>query len=436
MWRHRGSLPRAGASPEVKAFRNPRARRATYPDQLRSILSLEAQREARSVIERWPGYAPTPLLELPRTAEQLGLGRLWLKDEGARFGLGAFKSMGGAYAVYRLLAEHIRAQQPQADVSSQALIAGTHRELTSQVTVACASAGNHGRAVAWGAQLFGARCIVYLYQGVSAERRAAIEKLGATVDTSSPNYDEAVRRVARTAQQKRWHVVSDTAYPGYLDIPRTVMQGYTLIAQEALEQLGDERPTHVILQVGVGGFAAAIAAHLWETLGADRPTIITVEPSGAACLLESLVAQQPTTLRNVSSIMGGLCCGEVSLLAWEVLQHAVDWAVAIPDDLTIAAMQRLAQPLDGEPRIIAGESGAAGFAALMAMQNRAGDDPLGPSPSRPEVDVPLGPSPSRPEVDVPLGLSAPRPEVLLFISEGAADPAAWMRYTGSVLEAV
>ncbi|MGH7470592.1 MAG: diaminopropionate ammonia-lyase [Longimicrobiales bacterium] len=395
----------------MRIARNPGALRGPYPTELQSIISLPDQQAARTVIETWPGYTPSPLFELPRTAEELGLGRLWLKDESPRFGLGAFKSIGGAYAVYQLLADHVRAAQPQADVSPAAFFQGMHRARTAQITVACASAGNHGRAVAWGANVFGARCIVYLYQGVSAGRRRAIEALGASVDVSAPDYDTAVHRVARAAAQHGWSIISDTAYPGYVSVPRTVMHGYTVIAQETLEQLGDDRPTHIILQAGVGGFAAALAAHFWATLGSQRPVTMTVEPTGAACVLESLAARERVTLSDVDSIMGGLCCGEVSLLAWEILQRAIDYAVAIPDETTIRAMRRLARALSGEPRIVAGESGAAGFAALLALTESA------PGAHDPGL-ADLG----------------PHANVLIFSTEGATDPDAWTHYTGSALE--
>jgi diaminopropionate ammonia-lyase len=394
----------------MRVFRNPRALGGPYPAELRRILSREAHHIARGVIESWPGHQPTPLHSLPQTAEQLGIERLWLKDESHRFGLGAFKSLGGAYAVYSLLAERILALRPTADVSAPALLRGDHRDVTAQVTIACASAGNHGRAVAWGAQLFGARCVVYLYEDVSPGRGAAIEAFGATVDRTPPNYDEAVRRVANDAARNGWLIVSDTAYPGYMEIPRTVMQGYTVIAQEALDQLAAERPTHVFLQAGVGGFVAAMSAHLWESLGDARPTMITVEPAGAACVLASLEAGHTVTVPDVESIMGGLCSGEVSLLAWEILLHASDYAIAIPDSWSLHAMRRLAQPLVGEPAVIAGESGAAGFAALSGIMGSDASD-------RSIADL---------RASAGLGRKA---RVLLFVTEGATDRETWMRYT-------
>jgi diaminopropionate ammonia-lyase len=316
------------------------------------------------VVEDWPGYQPTTLYPLESIARDFGLGALWLKDESTRFGLGAFKSLGGAYAVYRMLEQRIRAAIPGAEVSPRALIDGAFRELTSQVTFACASAGNHGRAVAWGAHLFGARCVVYLYEGVSPGRRAAIESLGAAVDASSPNYDYAVKRIAVDAERSGWLLISDTAYDGYDEIPRLVMQGYTIIAQEALDQLGPSRPTHVFVQAGVGGFAAAICAHLWESLGADRPFFIVVEPTGAACVQESIAQGRFSTLPAAHSMMGGLNCAVPSTLAWQILQAAIDWSVAIPDRASITAMCDLAQH-----GIVAGESGAAGFGALYTLSS-------------------------------------------------------------------
>ncbi len=405
---------------DYRLVRNDQAARGAYPDALRQIISLAEHRRTRASVETWPGYRPTTLHRLDSTARELGLGALWLKDEGTRFGLGAFKSVGGAYAVYRTLEARIHEKYPDAEASPRALIAGAHRELISSITFACASAGNHGRAVAWGAKLFGARCVVYLYQGVSPGRRAAIEALGAAVDASSPNYDHAVKRIAIDAERRGWQVISDTAYQGYDDIPRLVMQGYTMIAQEVLEQLGSERPTHVFLQAGVGGFAAAIAAHLWESLGADRPRFLVVEPAGAACIQESIANRNFSTLPTAQSIMGGLNCAVPSVLAWEILRVAADWAVAIPDRASIDAMRELAcynkqdrgsriadrneRGPDPQIGIVAGESGAAGFAALRLLCQD--------SPRRAE-----------------LGLDQ-HARVLLFSTEGATDPETYHALTG------
>jgi diaminopropionate ammonia-lyase len=388
---------------------NPKARTGAYPAELAGVLDPSAHRAAREQIESWPGYTRTPLHELTGLAAELGVERVWLKDESTRFGLGAFKSIGGAYAVYRFLEREIKRRQPDAEVTPQSLIEGQFRDWTAELTVACASAGNHGRAVAWGAQLFGARCVVYLYRGVSTGRAAAIEKLGAIVNTAPPNYDDAVRLVAHDAARNQWQIISDTGYHGYMDIPRTVMEGYTVIAEEVLEQLGAQRPTHVFLQGGVGGFAGAIAAHLWQWLPDRKPRIVIVEPAGAACILESLAAGEPVTLTKVESIMGGLCCGEVSLVAWDVLSLAADWAVAIPDAAVPISMRALREGVPGDPPVIAGESGSAGVAALCCLSASA-------------------------EQRAALELDA-RARVLLFSTEGATDPATYAQYTGTAVPA-
>jgi diaminopropionate ammonia-lyase len=420
--RHHGRFCRAGQArppltlamsnlPNDAALlvRNAQAQHGEYPRELEPILSRAGHRSARTVIETWPDYTPTRLHALAGLAARLELGQIWLKDESTRFGLGAFKSIGGAYAVYHFLESEIKRSQPNADVGAQALIAGAYRDITQNITVACASAGNHGRAVAWGAQLFGARCVVYLYQDVSPGRAAAIERLGARVDLSSPNYDEAVRRVAADAERNGWQVISDTAYEGYIDIPRDVMQGYTVLADEVLEQLGGVRPTHVFLQCGVGGFAGALANRLWQRLEEHRPVIILVEPTGAACFLESVRAAHRVTLPDVHSIMGGLGCAEVSLVAWDILRLAADWAVAIPDSAIPVMMRALHDGQGDDPSIIAGESGAAGAAALCCLcADQVQRDRLG------------------------LHGNA---RVLLFSTEGATDPATYARLTGLALTA-
>ena len=383
----------------TQLLRNDDAVDGDYPAALREIISLAEHRHASDIITSWPNHHPTTLHALDRVAADLGLGGVWLKDESTRFGLGAFKSVGGAYAVYRVLEQHIRERRPNADVSPAALIAGAHSDISSNITFACASAGNHGRAVAWGAQLFGARCVVYLYQGVSAGRRAAIESLGAIVDATAPDYDYAVRKIAEDADRNGWVVISDTAYGDYRAVPRLVMQGYTVIAQEALEQLGSQRPTHVLLQAGVGGFAGAIAAHLWERLGSQRPRVLVVEPGGAACVRQCISQRRFSALASAQSIMGGLNCAEASTIAWEILQLAADWSVTISDDESIAAMRKL-----GSIGITAGESGAAGFAALQSLARN-------------------------PAARAAVGLDQ-NAHVLLFSTEGATDPATYHALTG------
>ncbi len=363
---------------------NPRAERRPYGLAERAILGGVAFAEARETIRAWPGYAPTPLHSLPGLAAQLGLATLHYKDEGPRFGLGSFKALGGAYAVARLVAER-----------------GSARGLT----VTCATDGNHGRSVAWGAQRSGCRCVIFVHAGVSAARVAAIERYGAEVRRVPGNYDDSVRHAADTAAAEGWTVVSDTSYPGYTDIPRHVMQGYAVLAEEAIEQSGGAAPTHLFLQGGVGGFAAAVLAHYWEHFGAARPAAVVVEPDRAACLLASARTGRPEVVHGeLDTIMAGLACGEPSLLAWDILRAGADAFMSIPDALALDTMRALAQPLAGDPAIVGGESGVAGLAGLVAA---AAD----------------------PEIRATIGLGAGS-RVLVVGTESDTDPALYARIVG------
>lgn len=336
--------------PYTALVRNPRAD-MTRPYGARecAILGGSAFDTALAAIRRWPGYAPTPLYDLHGLAATLGVRDLHYKDEGERFGLKSFKALGGAYAVSRLAA----------------------RSAPHTLTVTCATDGNHGRSVAWGAQRAGSRCVIFVHGGVSRARIEAIEQFGAEVRRVPGNYDDSVRHAARVAAEEGWTVVSDTSYAGYTDIPRDVMQGYTVLVHETLEQMHGLMPTHLFVQGGVGGLAAAVAAYFWEHYGAQRPVVVVVEPDRADCLLRSAVAGAPQTVSgSLDTVMAGLACGEPSLLAWEILQYAADAFISIPDESALATMQQLAAPPASDPPIVSGESGAAGLAGLIAV---AGD---------------------------------------------------------------
>lgn len=348
---------------------NPGAdRAAAYGQRERRILSHATYREAAREIMSWPDYAPTPLRQLNGLAKSAGLGEIWYKDESGRFGLGSFKALGGAYAVFRVLAEEVKRRGGASTLTSNDLRVGAYGDITSTITVTCASAGNHGRSVAWGAELFGCNCVVYLHYAVRKSREAAIASHGAQTVRIAGTYDDAVRRADSDAERQDRIVVSDTSYPGYSEIPKHVMQGYTVMVSEALEQLGDQRPTHVFVQGGVGGLAAAVCAHLWEAFGEDRPTFVVVEPDVAACLYLSAAAGQPTKVGgDLDTIMSGLAAGEVSMLAWRILERGVDAFMTIEDSDAEGAMRLLAKGSEGDPSIVAGESGAAGLAGVLAV---------------------------------------------------------------------
>jgi diaminopropionate ammonia-lyase len=383
--------------------KNPKARSdAPYGARQRAVLNRAAFEHAQREIASWPGYAPTPLVQLPGLARKAGIAALAYKDESGRFGLGSFKALGGAYAVLRQLQVRV------GDVPSTELRAGKHRERTAAITVTCATDGNHGRSVAWGARLFGCRCVIYIHETVSQGRADAIARYGAAVRRVPGNYDDAVRQAARDAAANGWIVVSDTSYEGYTDIPRDVMQGYTVMADEALAQLRS-LPTHVFIQAGVGGLAAAVTGHLWETLGERRPRVVVVEPDRAACLFESAARGRAANIHGaLDTMMAGLACGETSILAWEILEAGASDFLTVTDEAAAACMRLLATGVDGDPCVVAGESAVAGLAGLLGAVARLAKA---------------------------LGLDASS-RVLLFGSEGDTDPALYESIVGRFAAAV
>jgi len=377
---------------------------APYEPVQHAALNEAGFARAWETVTRWPGYAATPLVSLPGLARKAGVAALSYKDEGGRFGLGSFKALGGAYAVYRLLARMIAERSGGAEPGVDDLLSGRYRELTSTLTVASATDGNHGRSVAWGARMFGARCVIFIHATVSEPRRDAIAAFGAEVVRIAGNYDDSVHHCAAESAKHGWHVVSDTAYEGYWQIPCDVMQGYAVMAEEAVRVL-PVPPTHVFLQGGVGGLAAAVIARLWQVWGKDRPRAIVVEPIRADCITRSIRMGAPTkTEGDLETLMAGLAAGEVSLAAWEILKGGAAAAMTVPDEAAIQAMRLLAQGVDGDPRVVGGEAGVGGLAGFLAAA----------------VD---------PEVREKLGLTA-ESRVLTIGSEGDTDPALYKELVG------
>ncbi len=364
------------------------------------VLPSGGFRRARADISTWPGYAPTPLHSLPAIAHEAGIAALYAKDESQRFGLGSFKALGGAYAVAGVLSAELARRGAALSATTADLFAGRYAAETRDITVACATDGNHGRSVAWGAQRFGASCAIFVHPGVSQGRIDAIAHYGATIHVVPGTYDDAVRAAAAEADKQGWFIVSDTSWPGYTEIPRDIMQGYRLMADEALDQWTGPPPTHVFIQGGVGGVAAAVSVQMRARFD-PAPDLIVVEPERAACLLASAAAGMPTPAGgNLGTIMAGLACGEPSLIAWQELDRAAAAFLAIPDAAAIDAMRRLARA-----GIVSGESGAAGLAGL----SLAAQDPAA------RQELALGPA-SR---------------VLVFSTEGATDPALYARLVGA-----
>ena len=307
---------------------------------------------------------PTSLHSLPALATELGVGAIHLKDEGSRLGLGSFKALGGAYAVVRLVLEAATRQLGR-PVGLDELSSREVRAVAAGMTFACATDGNHGRSVAQGAQLVGAKAAIFVHAGVSENRVAAIARFGAQMIRVSGTYDNSVAQAARVAAAQGWTLVSDTSWPGYTRIPGLVMQGYTAIVREALRALA-EAPTHVFVQAGVGGVAAAVAGHLAVALGEKRPTFVVVDPARAACVFETARAGHPVKIAHGEpTVMAMLECYEPSLVAWRVLARVADAFMTVDDADAVAVMNRLARPAGADPAIVAGESGGAGLAGVI-----------------------------------------------------------------------
>lgn len=324
------------------------------------VLPTAGFRRARAEISSWPDYGQTPLLDLPVWAASAGVAMIRMKDESGRFGLGSFKALGGAYAVANLLSDHLSRNGIAAAAGSADLVAGRYRDATELVTVTCATDGNHGRSVAWGANRFHCRCVIFVHETVNSARVLAIKAFGADVRRVPGTYDDAVREAARQAAQNGWYVASDTSWPGYTEVPRDIMQGYRVMADEAADQWIGPPPTHIFIQAGVGGVAAAVSVH--ARLRFDpTPMLVVVEPSKAACLLVSAENDVSTAIQgDLDTVMAGLACGEPSLLAWEELRRSTMAFVAISDESALETVQLLA-----ERNIVAGESGVAGLAGCM-----------------------------------------------------------------------
>ncbi len=323
----------------------------------------ETENVARYLATR-ADYRQTPLHSLTALASALNVGAIFVKDEGQRLGLKSFKALGGAYALACLVIEEASSRLGR-NVGFENLSDPDVRAIAATMTFACATDGNHGRSVAQGAQMTGAKSVIFMHQGVSEEREKAIAGFGADVRRVAGSYDDSVREAAQVAGHEGWTVLSDTSWAGYERIPGLVMQGYTELVREALAQ-SLVPPTHVFIQAGVGGIAAAMAGYLALVFGEKRPKLIVVEPDRAACIHAAAVAGNPVTVaHNEPTVMAMLECYEASPIAWRVLACAADAFMGVGEDDALAVMRQLAFPLGADPVIVAGESGGVGLAGLM-----------------------------------------------------------------------
>ena len=328
------------------------------------FLSREKAEEIQKFHKSFPMYEPTPLACLADTAKALGLGAIYVKDESYRFGLNAFKVLGGSYAIGNYLAG--RLGKTAGEMSYQDLISDETRKALGDVTFVTATDGNHGRGVAWTARQFHQKAVVYMPKGSAAERLANIQAEGAEASITDLNYDDAVRLANSQAEKNGWVMVQDTAWEGYEDIPTWIMQGYGTMGLEAWQQL-PEKPTHIFLQAGVGSMAGAVAGLFTNIYGSERPVITIVEPNKADCLYRTAEADDGTrhfVTGDMDTIMAGLACGEPCSIGWEVLKQCVDHFISCPDYAAAEGMRVLGNPAGTDRKVVSGESGAAAFGCV------------------------------------------------------------------------
>lgn len=366
-------------------------------------LGVDVANEVGAYLKACPAHAPTPLVALPALADRLGIGALHMKDESSRLGLGSFKALGGAYAVIRLVCDYA-AERLGRSIAPHELRSEAVRAVASNLTVACATDGNHGRSVAAGARLTGCKCVIFVHAGVSDERVHAIERFGATMVRVQGTYDDSVEESRRACAENGWMLVSDMSWSGYESVPTLVMQGYTVVAQEALRDIA-QPPTHIFLQAGVGGFAASIAGFVTQSGVRPTPKFIIVEPERADCFFQSNARGERVKIApRESTVMAMLECYEPALLAWQTLAPIVDACMTVDEQDAIDSMRQLAYPCGGDQPIIAGESGGVGLAGLMVLAQS-------------------------PELRNAVNLTASS-RVLLFNTEGATDPTLYQGLVG------
>ena len=313
--------------------------------EILKILSSEDIDEAYKVISSWNNYSPTPLISLNKLNEKLKLNKIFYKDESKRFHLKSFKALGGAYAVEKI-------------------IKGNDKKVISAAT-----AGNHGRSVAWGSQKNDLECKIFISEFVSESRAEVMRNFGADVIRVKGNYEDSLNECIKQSNQNNWQIVQDVAWEDYKLVPKLTMAGYSVMMKEISEQIKNEKISHVILQAGVGGMAAAMVAGIVRYLD-YIPQIIIVEPDSAACVLESIKKGKIEKISiDKESIMGGMSCGEVSLVPWEILKNSIHYCVTISDDYISKTIKYLANNQFSDQKIIGGECSTPGIASLVGLIN-------------------------------------------------------------------
>ena len=314
-------------------------------DEILENITKEQIDEAYSKISSWDNYKPTPLLLLNKLSKELGLKKIYYKDESKRFDLKSFKALGGAYAVEKVTKGN------------------------KEITVSTATAGNHGRSVAWGAKRLGLKCKIFISEFVSDARGKAMESLGADVVKVKGNYENSLIECIKKSTENNWQIVQDVAWKNYMLVPTLTMAGYSVMMKEIVDEINKEKITHIFLQAGVGGLAAAMVAGAARYLE-NIPKIIVIEPDSAACVMKSIESGKIEKIQIVrESLMGGMSCGEPSLVPWKILKKSVNNCISLPDDDIGRTMKLFANASFGQDKIIAGENSAPGVISLIASCN-------------------------------------------------------------------
>ena len=310
-------------------------------NKILNSLSKKDIDEAYSSISNWNNYTPTPLIELNKLSKELNLSKIFYKDESKRFDLKSFKALGGAYAVEKITKGN------------------------KDIVVATATAGNHGRSVAWGARRLGLKCKIFISEFVSEARCQAMADLGADVIKVKGNYEKSLIECIKQSTDNNWQIVQDVAWKDYMLVPKFTMAGYTVMMKEIFDQIKNDQITHIILQAGVGGMAGAMVAGIARYLE-NVPEIIVVEPDSAACVMESIKTGKIKKIDiKRESLMGGMSCGEVSLVPWEILKNSVKFCISLPDDDIAITMKLLGNSSFSKERVTAGENSAPGVISLI-----------------------------------------------------------------------
>ena len=345
-------------------------------DLAKELFSMKNVTTSRRFHSQIPGYQMSPLRGLPNLAYMFGVGGIWTKDESSRLQLNSFKVLGGSFALYRYLQKQLGIlgeDTPFSYLASQEV-----KEKVGDITFASATDGNHGRGIAWAAKKLGFKCVIYVHSETTIRRIDAIKSNGAKVVIVDGNYDDAVRQVAIDAEKNNWVIISDTSWDNYTEIPTWIMQGYLTLLGEAQEQfsgVGIVKPTHLFIQAGVGALAASVIGFYHALFGQDAPKCIVVEPENAPCIFESARindGKPHSVTGSLDTIMAGLACGDPSPIAWEILSEDADAFVKVPDYVAAKGMRMYATPLQGDPFIISGESGAVTLGAFASIMQEEG----------------------------------------------------------------